>query len=429
MKRRDLLKLAGWSAISASLPVGFRTYAQSEGYSGPLFICIQVNGGWDVTSFCDPKTNQPGEAPINTWAETGEVQQVGNIRYAPFAGNAAFFQKYYQDMLVINGIDAQTNSHSAGVTHTWSGRLSEGYPTVTALAASVHAPTLPMAYVSGGGYQETAGLVRYTTLSDPAGLRDLILGNVTAWNQDNSYRHQEDLDRIKAYQLARLEDMMQRDGLTPRQRHGLETYYQARLSRDQLTAFAEALPDNDELQGIVDVFQGQRSSLLRQIQVALLGFQAGVGMAADLFVSGFDTHQLHDQEHEPAMAHLTAALDYLWTYAEELGVADRLTVFIGSDFARTPAYNSSEGKDHWPIGSAIFMQKNAAWGNRVVGETTELHEARNLSPDTLEVDEVNGRRIYPGDVQLAMRELAGVDQHPNATPFPISTGEPMNFFS
>ena len=429
LKRRDLLKLAGWSAIGASLPLGYRSHAAGEGYSGPLFVSIQVDGGWDVTSFCDPKVNQPGEPVINHWAESGEIQQAGNILYAPFADNAVFFEKYRDYMLVINGIDAQTNSHSAGVTHTWSGRLSEGYPTVTALAASAYGSDLPMGYVSGGGYQETAGLVRYTTLNDPAGLRDLILGNVTAWNPDNNYRHQQDLDRIKAYQLARLETMMADPNLTPRQRHGMETYYQARLSRDQLSAFAELLPDADSLQDEVEIFDGQRSTLLRQAQVSLLGFQAGVSMAADLFVSGFDTHQQHDTEHEPALTHLTQAIDYLWEQAEALGLADRRTVFIGSDFGRTPVYNSSDGKDHWPIGSAIFMQKNAPWGNRVIGATTEQHFARNINPVTLAIDEAGGRHIYPGDVQRAMRVLAGVDQYPESALFPINTGEFMDFFT
>jgi uncharacterized protein (DUF1501 family) len=429
MKRRDLFKLAGWSAIAATLPRAFYSYAAEEGYSGPLFVCLQVDGGWDVTSFCDPKLNQPGEEEINHWANSGDIQQTGNIAYAPFAANAAFFEKYRDDMLVINGIDAQTNSHSAGVTHTWSGRLSEGYPTVTALAASAYGPGLPMAYVSGGGYQETAGLTRYTTLNNPAGLRDLILGNVTAWNPDQNYRHQEDLDRIKAYQLARLQDLLAAEDLTPRQRHGIDTFYQARLSRDQLTAFAENLPGQDSLQDEIEVFAGQRSTLLRQIQVSLLGFQSGVSMASDLFVSGFDTHSNHDAEHEPALRHLTEAIDYLWTFAEEVGVADRLTVFIGSDFGRTPSYNSGDGKDHWPIGSAIFMRKGAPWGNRVIGQTTELHEAQNINPDSLEPDELAGRHIYPGDVQRAMRTLAGVDQHAGALAFPINTGAYMDFFA
>ncbi|MEP5764534.1 MAG: DUF1501 domain-containing protein [Halieaceae bacterium] len=429
MKRRDLLKLAAWSAVGAGLPLSFRSYAAEEGYSGPLFVCIQVSGGWDVTSFCDPKVNVVGEEDINHWANSGEIQQTGNILYAPFAGNAAFFEKYRDYLMVINGVDAQTNSHSAGITHTWSGRLSEGYPTVTALAASAFGPELPMGFVSGGGYQETANLVRYTSITNPDGLRDLILGNVTAWDPDKNYRSQSDLDRIKAYQLQRLQDLMAQEGLTPRQAHGLDTYYQARLSRDQLTAFAEVLPKDGELQDLVEFSQGNRSSLLRQTQVSLLAFQSGVSMAADLHVSGFDTHADHDADHEPVLQHLTESIDYLWEYAEELGIADRLTVFVGSDFGRTPAYNSSDGKDHWPVGSALFMQKGAAWGNRVIGSTSELHFAQNLNPSTLQVDEANGRHIYPGDVQRAMRILAGVDQHENAAPFPLNTGELMDFFA
>ena len=429
MKRRDLFKLAGWSAISASLPVSFRAFAAEEGYTGPLFICVQVTGGWDVTSFCDPKMNVPGEQDINHWANTAEIQQTGNIQYAPFAGNAAFFEKYRDYMLVINGVDAQTNSHSAGVTHTWSGRLSEGYPTVTALAASIYGPGLPMGFVSGGGYQETANLVRYTSLSNPEGLRGLLQGNVTAWNPDKQYRQESDLARIKAYQLERLERLMERGQLTPRQRHGLETYYQARVSRDQLTAFADLLPSAADLQPELEVLQGDRSSLLRQAQVALIGFQAGVSMAADLQVNGFDTHADHDAEHEPIMQHLTESLDYLWTAAEQLGLADRLTVFVGSDFGRTPHYNSSDGKDHWPIGSALFMQKNASWGNRVVGHTDEFHFARNINPATLAPDEEGGRHIYPGDVQRAMRVVAGIDNHATTQLYPINTGEYMDFLS
>jgi hypothetical protein len=427
MKRRDLIKLAAWGAIGSSLPLSFRTFAAGEGYDGPLYICLQVAGGWDVTSFCDPKMNVAGEEDINHWANSGEIQQAGNISYAPFAGNAAFFDKYYQDMLVINGVDAQTNSHSAGVTHTWSGRLSEGFPTLTALAASIHGADLPMGFVSAGGYQETANLVRYTSISDPDGLKGLINGNVTAWNENKSYRYQSDLDRIKAYQLERLLTLQESGSLTPRQRHGLETYYQARLSRDQLADFAAVLPTADALQPRVQVTQNDNSSLLRQAQVALLGFQAGVSMAADLHVSGFDTHADHDEDHEPMLQHLTEAIDYLWTQAEVLGIADRLTVFIGSDFGRTPSYNSAGGKDHWPIGSAIFMQKNAAWGNRVVGQTDDFHFAVDLDEDSLQPS-AGGRHILPGDVQLAMRVVAGIENHATTLQFPINTGAYLDFF-
>ncbi len=36
----------------------------------------------------------------------------GNIRYAPFARNEAFFENHHDKMLVINGVDAQTGTTS-----------------------------------------------------------------------------------------------------------------------------------------------------------------------------------------------------------------------------------------------------------------------------------------------------------------------------
>ena len=143
----------------AAVAPGFRLpLVPAADYQGKLFVFVQADGGWDPTSFCDPKSNTPGEPVINHWAERGEVRQVGSIAYAPFARNAAFFEKYHRRLLVINGVDAQTNSHTVGVMHNWSGRNSEGYPTMSALLAAHFAPSLPLPYLSFGGYSQTAGV-------------------------------------------------------------------------------------------------------------------------------------------------------------------------------------------------------------------------------------------------------------------------------
>ncbi|MBT6893562.1 MAG: ribulose phosphate epimerase, partial [Gammaproteobacteria bacterium] len=107
MKRRDFLKqsfILGAAGLIAPVPKVYS--APADGYSGRLLVTLQVDGGWDVTSFCDPKMNVAGEQDINNWANTAEIQTAGNLSYAPFADNAAFFDKYYQDMLIINGVDA-----------------------------------------------------------------------------------------------------------------------------------------------------------------------------------------------------------------------------------------------------------------------------------------------------------------------------------
>ena len=110
---------------------------------------------------------------INHWAENREIQQAGSLHYAPFANNAPFFEKYHDRMLVINGVDAQTNSHTVGVVHNWSGRNAEGYPSMSALLAAHHGKELPISYLSFGGFSGTGGLVRYTRLNNPDLLRNI----------------------------------------------------------------------------------------------------------------------------------------------------------------------------------------------------------------------------------------------------------------
>ena len=105
-----------------------------------------------------------------------------------------------------------------------------------------------------------------------------------------------------------------------------------------------------------------------------------MAVSADLFLGGFDTHANHDPEHNWLLGNLTDSVDFLWEYAETHEVADRLVVVMGSDFGRTNHYNVDEGKDHWPIGSVIVMEKNQSWTNRVVGETDALHFAYKINP-------------------------------------------------
>ena len=98
MRRRTLLKGLLVAAVAAP---GFRLpLVNAADYSGKLFVLVQADGGWDPTSFCDPKTNTPGESIINRWAQRDDIRQAGNIAYAPFANNAAFFEKYHQRILV-----------------------------------------------------------------------------------------------------------------------------------------------------------------------------------------------------------------------------------------------------------------------------------------------------------------------------------------
>ena len=102
------------------------------------------------------------------------------------------------------------------------------------------------------------------------------------------------------------------------------------------------------------------------------------------------------------------ALYFFWNYAEELGIADRILLVIGSDFGRTNFYNDGNGKDHWNVGSYMLMEQNASWGNRVVGASDELHFALPIDPDSLQPDR-NGIILTPAHVHRAVRNYLGLD--------------------
>ena len=426
MRRRTLLKcLLTAGAVGPSFRVPL---VDAGDYRGKLFVFVQADGGWDPTSFCDPKPNTPGEPVINHWAEREEVRQAGRIPFAPFARNQPFFEKYHRRMLVINGVDAQTNSHTVGIVHNWSGRNSEGYPTTTALLAAHYAQDLPVPYLSFGGYSATSGITRFTRIDNARLLRDIA--NPT-WDMPGQEVFSEAARTVlESYLAKRAERIETAPNLLPGDvRH--RGFYRSAFSTEGLKAYADAIPPEEELEQEL-LYSGRDrefySNLRRQAQLAVLAFKTGVAVSADLWLGGFDTHAYHDPDHEWLMGNLTDSVDYLWEYAEEHGVADRMVVVMGSDFGRTNFYNSAQGKDHWPIGSYIVMEKNQSWTNRAVGETDGLHFAKRIDPATLRRDDTGGTIIYPKHVHKALRRYLGIEHTAGAQRFPFNNTEDFAFF-
>ncbi len=428
MNRRSfMISVLGLGAAS-----GFRVpLANAADYTGKLFVFVQAAGGWDPTSFCDPKTNVTGEPTINTWATNGEAQQAGNIHYAPFANNKAFFDKYYQRILVVNGVDAQTNSHSAGIVHNWSGRISEGYPTMTALLAAHNGAGLSMPYLSFGGFSNTAGVAVFTRLNNPTEVRNIAKPELVGGDPaKRPFFKSEDWESITGSRDTRIARLAAAPNLMPRDARNRELYAAA-LEQDAaegLRSFADTIPATSELQPIEE-FNLFRSNLKRQVQLTVLAFKAGVAVSADLRLGGFDTHDYHDRDAGWLLGNLTASVDYLWDYAELQGLADRLVVVMGSDFGRTNKYNAEMGKDHWPIGSFIVMEKNQSWTNRVVGETNELHFARKVNSSTLARDDTAGTLIHPKHIHKALRKYLGVSDTEDSQRFPFNNTVELPIFS
>jgi hypothetical protein len=420
MQRRDFIKLAaacglGVSAEALAAPRKDAIFRESALYDGPFYVLVNASGGWDPTSLCDPKGRLSADEanPMNKSYLAADIATVGNLRYAPVGGSQAFFEKYGSELVVINGIDTSTNGHDSGSRHTWSGRLSEGYPSFGALVASVNSRSSPMAYLSNGGFDFTAGLVAPTRSASTGPLARLAFPNRADPNNPTSTFHSVATeDRIREAQRARLRRLREKETL-PAYGASYGLLFAARTGEAEVQNLTAHLPTS---------LDQSNNPLRRQAQVALAAYKAGLTVSVNLNVGGFDTHSNHDQNQIPSLQRLLEGIDFFMVEAERQGVRDRVVLVVGSDFGRTPGYNDGNGKDHWPITSMMAMGAGIR-GNRVVGGTDDRHRALKVNPTTLVPDE-GGIVLRPEHVHRALRRLAGIDQDDVILKqFPLATEE------
>lgn len=421
MERRDFIKIAALAGLgvastsaTAGPRLGGRRRQAAEPYAGPFFVMVNAGGGWDPTHLCDPKGAASAEevAPINNYLEA-DIEQAGNIRYAPVGGNAAFFQAHYERLLVINGIDMQTNGHDSGSRNAWSGRLTEGHPSFAAYVAAASAPELPMSFLSFGGYDFTAGSVARTRSGNIGALSRLAYpGRQDPEDEMSTYHSTRAQELIKQAQGAREQDLLARQQL-PRIKQSMNVLFTARTGANELQRLQEFLPDELDNSG---------NQLIRQAQVGLAAYRAGISVSTCLNVGGFDTHGNHDATHIPRLQGLLEGVDFLLAEAERQGV-ENMVVVVGSDFGRTPGYNDQQGKDHWAVGSMMLTGPGIP-GNRVIGGSTDGHKALNVDPGSLEVvGEDSGVAIQPAHIHRSLRGLAGFGDHDLAAMFPLNADD------
>jgi uncharacterized protein (DUF1501 family) len=411
MDRRTFL---GWAAgaglVLTAPPLALRARAGSEAFEGPFWMFIHCSGGWDPTLLCDPK-GRDGEddpAPVNHF-DRDEIETTGPFTHAPVDGHRAFFQRFQDELLVINGVDTQTNSHEVGTRHTWSGSMDMDTPSLAGLVAGLAAQRPSLAFLSNGGYDLTGGLVAPTRLGDTDTLLSLAYPDRLDANSPTSALFpQSSLDRLALARAARLDRQIEAASL-PRYRKAWSLLRDARLGDNELAALAETLPD--------DLDDG--SDLRRQAQVAMACFAAGVTMSATLEIGGFDTHGDHDDSHTPQLQELLDAISFAMDEAERHGIREKVILVVGSDFGRTPWYNEGDGKDHWPITSMLLMGPGIR-GGRVVGATDNNQVPLLLDPVTLRTAEM-GVRVTPADIHADLRALAGIHAHPQLASWSVGT--------
>jgi len=458
MKRRQFLKYASMLGATASLSSIPKTqlYAANQDYTGPLWITIHAEGGWDPTSICDPKgyngpTDLVNSERINNY-DRNDIKQIGNFQVAPppdsfladgenFIDNLysadTFFAKYAQQLLVLNGIDVKTNSHSNGKLNTWSGRLRTGFPSFAALAAGTLAPSLPLSYLINGGYSYPANLVVPTRMDSRglATLYEIAFPNRSSTPKNNNsttYFSDTVKQLIDTASLARIERLKIAESL-PRVEEALRNLSIARQETWRLSDFTSTVEEYSS-KTVADFNDRDKAfKLYQQGRLVLAAYQAGVTCSANITMGGFDTHSDHDARHYPRLMDLLMGIDGIIQEAQLRGLSDRIVLVIGSELGRTNKYNKNNGKDHWPVTSMMMMGNSVQQiiGNRVIGATNEIQKSVKIDPISLEPDysetNPNAVRFTPAHVHHSLRGLAGINGSSNAFQYPLE-GVGLNLF-
>ena len=119
-------------------------------------------------------------------------------------------------------------------------------------------------------------------------------------------------------------------------------------------------------------------------------------------------------------------VSYAMRRAEELGIRDKMVIVLQSEMGRTPKYNSGNGKDHWSVGSAMFLGAGIQ-GNRVIGATNNEQFSVKVDSGSWQTNPENGIRIRPEHIHLALRGLAGIQDHPFSRKFPLEVKDKCNW--
>ena len=237
-------------------------------------------------------------------------------------------------------------------------------------------------------------------------LKKLANADAVEGNEKSPYHDSFALDRIERALLAEHEAKAA-DPRLPRVERAANMLYSAQVNSKALERITPYIPASIP-----------KERLSQQVEIALASFKAGVCVSANLTIGQFDSHANNDVDQMKLIPEFLAGIAYLMRRAEELKIREQLVVIVQSEMGRTPTYNNGNGKDHWSIGSIMFLGRGIQ-GNRVLGATDEKQFHVPFDPKSLVCDKEKGIRVRPEHIHTALREYAGIADHAFSKKFPL----------
>lgn len=432
MNRRSFLKILGASAaVSATGSSVMHALASDPPGSNDCFIIIHASGGWDVTTWADPRNEHQGLINAATTAavdptgvrhwkgkalgdgiDTFELIQKNGFALGPaFGGLIDRFDR----VSLINGIAMDTVSHADGTYYSSTGRhLAGGRPLQTSIDTLLAgelgpADLLPLVSVR---FPSTFLSTTLDARAMPLRMASVSQAGRSLLRADTrTYR--EDRDAVTTLLAHEAADLALQS-YEPAPADGLRLQYDAlqRMLGDRaiLDTFEEA-----KLRGTLQpkfFVDGEGKAIVRRSHqstalnaaFAVEAIKKNMVRCVSFSATGFD---MHGTEYEDSLSFFQEFFDVIALLIDRLdaeGLSDRVHVMVVSDFCRTPQITARGGRDHYPNNSSIIISPKFKAG-RVFGETDHAQ----LLPKNVLSTPLGPRPIRPSDVLATFLSSFGIE--------------------
>lgn len=336
------------------------------------FVFIHARGGWDPLCVFAPKF---GASAIDMEPEAAPVT-VGNFQLVDHPARPStvpFFQAYGDQILLVNGINTRSVNHETCLTVVLTGQTSDsgtGWPTALAVADT---SKYYMPHLVFGGTAFPGDQTVYVSRAEGF-VQQAINGEVLAFaDQPSTIPGKGARGRLDTFLEQRANELSQKHGL------GMTDDQKIAFERGHDLVAAEVInfPPGDAMQArMASAVQALADDVTRCASIA----------------SGFawDTHpdnSLQSGLFEGLFGDLDGLLKLLAsTPAPEGGMlSESTTVVVMSEMARTPAFNATNGRDHWPFTSAMIIGPGVT-GGRTIGGYTDLYAGIGVDPKSGDQD-------------------------------------------
>ena len=136
-------------------------------------IVIYYHGdGGMVNDMCMDPSPDPR---YNLYSQAGlAIPGSGNLRWAPAGINTAFFTRFRDQCIFVNGVNTATNSHEDGMIASSTGKLMMGYPHLAELSAGRFGGDKPAGWMVRDGGVMSTGYYPATAVPDQNQLRAMV---------------------------------------------------------------------------------------------------------------------------------------------------------------------------------------------------------------------------------------------------------------